>query len=968
MISPHGRIRRGLSVIILVAVVVAGIAWLGPRDTAQAADLSRFQAGDIISDAFFYDGWAMSAGDVQAFLDQKGASCRTGADGTSCLKVFRQDTASRAGDDRCAGYQGGLQESAAVIITKVAQACGISPRVLLVMLQKEQALVTNSGASLNATRYRSAMGFGCPDTAPCDTLYYGFYNQVYSAARQFKNYAATPQNYAATPQKYGYRAGLVNQVRFSPNAACGSPQVYILNQATAGLYNYTPYQPNTAALNAGYGSGDGCSAYGNRNFYSYFTDWFGSTHELGATQISLAYYRVGPSSLGGPLGDVGCGLAGGGCVQRFERASIYWSPGSGAHVLGGAIFTAWARAGWEVGALGYPISDELVAADGVGRLQQFQGGSVFWSPTTNAQVVRGVMFAAWAAVGADTGPYGYPISGELVAADGVGRLQQFEGGSIFWSPATGARPVRAAIFTTWAGMGADTGVLGYPTSGELVAADGVGRLQQFQGGSIFWSPTTGAQPVRGAMFAAWARLGADAGALGYPTGVEVPGAAADSVVQQFQGGAAHWSPATGGHAVLRALADGWAQRGGAVGLLGLPVGDQRRLTGGAVAQDFQNGVLYGLSATQSVTVRGAVLTSYRKYDADAGPLGLPLTEEQTVGSTQVQQFQSGSVYWTAASGAHPVRGAIAAAWSAAGGLGGALGVPTSDEFDAGAGRGQSFTGGTVYWSGGSGGHVVRGAIWAAYQAAGGPAGPLGLPLTEEQTVGSTQVQQFQSGSVYRTAASGAHPVRGAIAAAWSAAGGLGGALGVPTSDEFDAGAGRGQSFTGGTVYWSGGSGGHVVRGAVAAAYLAAGGPAGPLGLPLTEEQTVGSTQVQQFQSGSVYRTAASGAHPVRGAVGATWSATGGLQGPLGVPTGDETPLGSGVVQQFRGGALYWAPAAGTRRMGADVLAAWIKAGGPTGTLGEPLADQYVQDQAQRVDFQHGRITIRPGQPAEVVTG
>jgi hypothetical protein len=53
--------------------------------------------------------------------------------------------------------------------------------------------------------------------------------------------------------------------------------VLIQNQATAGLYNYTPYQPNAAALAAGYGTGDSCSAYGNRNFWLYFRDWFGPT-------------------------------------------------------------------------------------------------------------------------------------------------------------------------------------------------------------------------------------------------------------------------------------------------------------------------------------------------------------------------------------------------------------------------------------------------------------------------------------------------------------------------------------------------------------------------------------------------------------------------------------------------------------------------------------------------------------------
>jgi hypothetical protein len=52
--------------------------------------------------------------------------------------------------------------------------------------------------------------------------------------------------------------------------------VFIENQATAGLYNYTPYTPNDAALNNMYGTGDACSSYGNRNFWRIYTDWFGN--------------------------------------------------------------------------------------------------------------------------------------------------------------------------------------------------------------------------------------------------------------------------------------------------------------------------------------------------------------------------------------------------------------------------------------------------------------------------------------------------------------------------------------------------------------------------------------------------------------------------------------------------------------------------------------------------------------------
>jgi hypothetical protein len=65
-----------------------------------------------------------------------------------------------------------------------------------------------------------------------------------NAARQF-------MLYSNNPTRYGHVPGRVNSVRFNPDINCGSSNVYIENQATANLYNYTPYQPNQAALNAG---------------------------------------------------------------------------------------------------------------------------------------------------------------------------------------------------------------------------------------------------------------------------------------------------------------------------------------------------------------------------------------------------------------------------------------------------------------------------------------------------------------------------------------------------------------------------------------------------------------------------------------------------------------------------------------------------------------------------------------------
>jgi hypothetical protein len=259
--------RSGVIAITIVVAMVASILSLvtAPQQ-ADAANAAQFDPGMIISDTLFYDGGSMTASSVQAFLNAKVPNCSAGY---TCLKSYSQATASKAAvAGKCSAYAGAASESAATIIAKVGVACGISQQVLLVLLEKEQGLVRSTAPSAGA--FRSATGFGCPDTAACDSTYYGFFNQVYMAAKQFKTYATSPGS-------FGYVAGRVNQIRFSPTATCGSSAVFIQNQATAGLYNYTPYQPDPAALKNLYGTGDACSAYGNRNFWVLFTDWFGST-------------------------------------------------------------------------------------------------------------------------------------------------------------------------------------------------------------------------------------------------------------------------------------------------------------------------------------------------------------------------------------------------------------------------------------------------------------------------------------------------------------------------------------------------------------------------------------------------------------------------------------------------------------------------------------------------------------------
>ncbi|WP_282851838.1 hypothetical protein [Gulosibacter sediminis] len=256
-----------LSGVAAAALAVTGLVLgVGSAQQADAANAANFNPGYIVSDAQFYNDNAMTAAQVQTFLTQKGGNCTN-----NCLKDYKVTTQSMAATSRCDAYQGKTNQSAAEIIYNVAKACNISQKTLLVLLEKETSLVTIDYPA--NWRYDRAMGYYCPDDPArpgwCAPQYGGFFNQVYNSAAQY-------QRYAQSPNSWNYVAGRTNNILYNPSASCGSGPVYIQNQATAALYIYTPYQPNKAALNNLYGTGDSCSAYGNRNFWRLWTDWFGS--------------------------------------------------------------------------------------------------------------------------------------------------------------------------------------------------------------------------------------------------------------------------------------------------------------------------------------------------------------------------------------------------------------------------------------------------------------------------------------------------------------------------------------------------------------------------------------------------------------------------------------------------------------------------------------------------------------------
>lgn len=282
--------QRWIAGILIAVVAAVSLVAIESSPPAQAAVASEFDPSYIISDLYFYDANAMSEAEIVGFLQARIGECQN----ENCLTVVKTNTTSRVPDQMCNGYQGADGETTASIIYQVQQSCGISAKVLLVTLQKEQSLVTNRGPT-TATLDR-AMGYACPDDPAkpgwCDPAYGGLYNQIFRAAWQFKRYS----NPSGTSNYFTwYPVGGYSNVKYHPNDACGSSSLAIRNRATAALYYYTPYQPNSAALGNLYGTGDPCSSYGNRNFWRLYSDWFGSP--TGSSLSPLGNFEVASASV-----------------------------------------------------------------------------------------------------------------------------------------------------------------------------------------------------------------------------------------------------------------------------------------------------------------------------------------------------------------------------------------------------------------------------------------------------------------------------------------------------------------------------------------------------------------------------------------------------------------------------------------------------------------------------------------------
>jgi uncharacterized protein with LGFP repeats len=290
----------------------------------------------------------------------------------------------------------------------------------------------------------------------------------------------------------------------------------------------------------------------------------------------------------------------GGCGQVFQGGRVYDTAATGAHALSGDIHTAWVRQGYEVGPLGYATGDQVCGLPGGGCKQQFQGGTLYSHPTAGTYPVTGAVAAAWAAAGGEGGALGYPTTGLICGLRNSGCGQVFQGGRIYHTPATGAHALTGALHTAWVAQGWELGPLGYATGDQVCGLPGGGCKQQFQGGTLYSHPTAGTFSVTGAVAAAWAAAGGEGGALGYPTTGLICGLKSNGCGQVFQGGRIYHTAATGAHALTGAIHTAWVAQGWELGPLGYATSDAYAVPGG-LAQNFQGGRLTWNSTTGAVT-------------------------------------------------------------------------------------------------------------------------------------------------------------------------------------------------------------------------------------------------------------------------------------------------------------------------------------------------------------------------------
>jgi hypothetical protein len=261
------KISLPIITLILAIIIITTLA-ISTKTQAQTLT-AEYNPNNIISNSEMLDVYSLSLEEIQGFLSEKGSylanyiTSNAYGEIKSAAEIIYD--AARNNYD-CTGVSLSDSPTEAEREIKCKHITTVNPKVLLVLLQKEQSLIENSSPTQKALD--EATGYGCPTGQTCNPYWKGFGKQVNSAALQIADYMENPNGYNfkvnniyIAKDKYSKLKSIEEAVRDgSYNSIVSSPgfvTVTIENQATAALYIYTPHVYN-----------------GNYNFYRLYNSYF----------------------------------------------------------------------------------------------------------------------------------------------------------------------------------------------------------------------------------------------------------------------------------------------------------------------------------------------------------------------------------------------------------------------------------------------------------------------------------------------------------------------------------------------------------------------------------------------------------------------------------------------------------------------------------------------------------------------
>src|SRR5215813_2332294 len=217
-------------------------------------------------------------------------------------------------------------------------------------------------------------------------------------------------------------------------------------------------------------------------------------------------------------------------------------------------------------------------SNGLTKVPKF-GNALKYKPSVDPNSPFGIK---WAQSGGES-RLGEPLTDEYSLDDDIGRLQVFQRGAIFWSPAFVAVLVSMPIFRKWISPSVTRGTtalgasvqayMGYPTE-DYTSQDtprGIIEYAYFERGMIFVDEH-GAFVVYGPIYVYYRKQGGVSSFLGSPISDEEP-LSTDGRASRFNGGDIVWQSEAGAHELHGAIRQRWIDLGGPDGL-GYPLSDE----------------------------------------------------------------------------------------------------------------------------------------------------------------------------------------------------------------------------------------------------------------------------------------------------------------------------------------------------------------------------------------------------------